>query len=223
MERHFDNDLGALKQKLLTMASYAEKSVSEAVSALVNRDLNLALAVKANDEVLDRFELEVDEMAINLLAKAPLASELRLVTISMKLSQNLERVGDEAAKIAKRARDLSREPPLNLTVELPRMSSLALGLLKTALDSFVQKDSVSARAVIPRDKEVNALHKQIQAQLIEHMKQSPDNIQRCLHLLVATKSLERIADHATNIAEEVVYLCEAQDIRHPDRAGPPTA
>jgi len=223
MERHFDNDLGELKQKLLTMASYAEKSVSDAVSALVNRDLNLALAVKANDEVLDRFELEVDEMAINLLAKAPLASELRLVTISMKLSQNLERVGDEAAKIAKRARDLSREPPLKLTLELPRMSSLALELLKTALDSFVHKNSVSARAVIPRDKEVNALHKQIQAQLIEHMKQSPDNIQRCLHLLIATKSLERIADHATNIAEEVVYLCEAQDIRHPNKAGQATS
>lgn len=217
MERHFDHDLAELKQKLLTMASHAEKSVSDAVSALVNRDLDLALAVKANDEVLDRFELDVDEMAINLLAKAPLASELRLVTIAMKLSQNLERVGDEATKIAKRARDLSKEPPLKLQLELPRLSSLSLGLLKAALDSFVQKDSAAARAVIPRDKEVNALHKQIQAQIIEHMKLSPDNIQRCLHLLVATKSLERIADHATNIAEEVVYLCEAQDIRHADK------
>ena len=118
MERHFDNDLAELKQKLLTMASHAEKAVSDAVSALVNRDLDLALAVKANDEVLDRFELDVDEMAINLLAKAPLASELRLVTIAMKLSQNLERVGDEATKIAKRARDLSKEPPLKLQLDL---------------------------------------------------------------------------------------------------------
>jgi phosphate transport system protein len=216
MERHFDHDLAELKQKLLTMASHAEKSVSDAVSALVNRDLELALAVKANDEVLDRFELDVDEMAINLLAKAPLASELRMVTIAMKLSQNLERVGDEATKIAKRARDLSKEPPLKLNLELPKLSGLVLGLLKSALDSFVQKDSAAARAVIPRDKEINALHKQIQAQVIEHMKQSPDNIQRSLHLLVAVKSLERIGDHATNIAEEVVYLCEAQDIRHAD-------
>ena len=199
------------------MASHAEKAVSDAVSALVNRDLDLALAVKANDEVLDRFELDVDEMAINLLAKAPLASELRLVTIAMKLSQNLERVGDEATKIAKRARDLSKEPPLKLQLELSKLSSLALGLLKAALDSFVQKDSAAARAVIPRDKEINALHKQTQAQIIEHMKLSPDNIQRCLHLLVAAKSLERIGDHATNIAEEVVYLCEAQDIRHADK------
>ncbi|MGC3958888.1 MAG: phosphate signaling complex protein PhoU [Verrucomicrobiota bacterium] len=217
MERHFDHDLADLKQKLLTMASHAEKSVSDAVTALVQRDLALALAVKANDEVLDRFELEVDEMAINLLAKAPLASELRLVTIAMKLSQNLERVGDEATKIAKRARDLSQEPPLKLQLEFPRLLTLALGLLKAAIDSFVQKDSAAARAMIPRDKEINALHKQIQAQIIEHMKQSPDNIQRCLHLLVAAKSLERIADHATNIAEEVVYLYEAEDIRHADK------
>lgn len=217
MERHFDNDLAELKQKLLTMASHAEKSVSDAVSALVNRDLDLALAVKANDEVLDRFELDVDEMAINLLAKAPLASELRLVTMAMKLSQNLERVGDEATKIAKRARDLSKEPPLKLQLDLPRLSGLSLGLLKAALDSFVQKDSAAARNMIPRDREINALHKQIQGQIIEHMKQSPDNIQRCLHQLVAAKSLERIADHAKSIAEEVVYLYEAQDIRHADK------
>lgn len=217
MERHFDHELEELKQKLLTMASHAEKAVSDAVNALVNRNLDLALAVKANDEVLDRFELDVDEMAINLLSKAPLASDLRLVTIAMKLSQNLERVGDEATKIAKRARDLSKEPPLKLQLDLSKLSSQALGSLKSALDAFVQKDSTAARAIIPRDKEINALHKQIQAQIIEHMKQSPDNIARCLHLLVATKSLERIADHAKNIAEEVVYLCEAQDIRHADK------
>ena len=173
--------------------------------------------MNANDEVLDRFELDVDEMAINLLAKAPLASELRMVTMAMKLSQNLERVGDEATKIAKRARDLSKEPPLKLNLELAKLSLLVLGLLKSALDSFVQKDSAAARAVIPRDKEINALHKQIQGQIIDHMKLSPDNIQRSLHLLVAVKSLERIGDHATNIAEEVVYLCEAQDIRHADK------
>jgi phosphate transport system protein len=221
MERHFDHELGELKEKLLTMASHAEKAVSDGVSALMNRDLDLALRVKDNDEVLDQFEMAVDEEAIALLAKAPLANDLRFVTVALKLSQNLERVGDEAAKIAKRARDLCKEPPLKLQLDLPRLSTLALGLLKTSLDSFVQKDSVAARAVIPRDKEVNGLHKQIQAQIIEHMKESPDHIARCLHLLVAAKSLERIADHAKNIAEEVVYLCEAQDIRHSGGAPAP--
>jgi len=217
MERHFDHDLGELKEKLLTMASHAEEAVNDAVKALVTRDLELALQVKANDEILDHFEMEIDEAAITLLARAPLASDLRLVTVAMKISQNLERAGDEATKIAKRARDLSKEPPLKLSLPLSEMSALALGLLKSALDAFVNRDSAAARALIPRDKQVNALHKDIQQQLIAHMKENPDYIARCLHLLVAAKSLERIADHATNIAEEVVYLYEATDIRHADK------
>ena len=217
MERHFDHDLGELKEKLLTMASHAEKAVNDAVRALVDRDLELALQVKANDEILDHFEMEIDEAAITLLARAPLASDLRLVTVAMKISQNLERAGDEATKIAKRARDLAKEPPLKLSLPLAQMSTLALGLLKSALDAFVNRDSAAARALIPRDKEVNASHKGIQQQLIAHMKENPDYIARCLHFLVAAKSLERIADHATNIAEEVVYLCEAADIRHADK------
>lgn len=217
MERHFEQDLADLKQKLLTMASHAEKAVTDAVSALVNRNLELALQVRANDEVLDQFEMEIDEAAIALLARAPLASDLRLVTVAMKVSQNLERAGDEATKIAKRARDLAKEPPLKLKLPLSQMADLALGLLKAALDAFVNRDSAAARALIPRDQQVNALHKEIQHQLIAHMKESADNIARCLHFLVAAKSLERIADHATNIAEEVVYLCEAADIRHADK------
>jgi phosphate transport system protein len=214
MEHHFDNELGELKQKLLTMASHAETAVNEAIRALVERDYDLALHVKENDSVLDRFEVEVDEMAIHILAKAPLASDLRFVTVAMKISQNLERVGDEAAKIAKRARDLSQEPPVKVTVDLPHMAGLALEMLKAALDSFVNRNSAAARAIIPRDKDVNALNKQISGVLTEYMMANPDAIKRCLHLLVVTKSLERIADHAKNVAEEVVYLCEAQDIRH---------
>ncbi len=217
MERHFEHDLADLKEKLLTMASHAEQAVNDAVAALVNRDRELALRVQANDEILDRFEVEIDEAAITLLARAPLASDLRLVTVAMKISQNLERAGDEATKIAKRARDLSQEPPLKLNLALTPMSALALGLLQAALDAFVNRDPAAARALIPRDKQVNALHKEIQRQLITHMKEHPDNIARCLHFLVAAKSLERIADHATNIAEEVVYLYEATDIRHADK------
>ena len=217
MEHHFDQGLNELKQRLLTMASHAESAVNRSVEALVNRNLELALQVRADDEILDRFEVEIDELVINLLAKAPLAGDLRLGMIAMKLSQNLERIGDEATKIAKRARDLSKEPPLKLHVEIPRMSALALDLLKTALDAFVNRDAAAARALIPRDEAVNVIHKQIQQQIIEHMKESPENIARCLHFLVAVKSLERIADHATNIAEEVVYLCDAADIRHTDK------
>ena len=214
MERHFDHELNELKQRLLTMASHAETAVNRAVEALTTRNYDLALQVKQADEVIDRGEVEIDELAIKLLAKAPLATELRLVTVAMKISQNLERVGDEAAKIAKRARDLSQEPPVKITVDLPRMAGLALAMLKGALDAFVHRDSGAARALIPQDAEVDALNKQINRELTEYMMSDRESIPRCLNLMIATRSLERIADHATNIAEEVVYLCEATDIRH---------
>jgi phosphate transport system protein len=222
MERHFDHELNALKDRLLTMASHAEAAVNQSVEALTNRDLDLALRVKEDDSMIDQFEIEIDDLAIQMLAKAPLASDLRFVTVAMKISQNLERVGDEAAKIAKRARDLSKEPPLKLAVDLPKMAGLALGMLKAALDSFVQRDPAAARAVIPQDQIVDALHKEIQRQLTKQMTENAETITRCLNLMVAAKSLERIADHATNVAEEVVYLCEAHDIRHPGN-GPPAS
>jgi phosphate transport system protein len=211
---YFDNEIGELKQKLLTMASHAETAVNRAVEALVTRNLDLALQVKTDDNILDQLEVEVDNLAIHLLSKAPLARDLRFVTVAMKISQNLERIGDEATKIAKRARDLSKEPPLKLNLELPQMAGLALTMLKAALDAFVVRDSAAARAVIPRDLEVDALNKKINRELTEYMMNDRDSIPRCLNLMIASRSLERIADHATNVAEEVVYLCEAQDIRH---------
>ncbi len=218
--QHFENELGGLREKLLTMASYAEAAVRGAVQAVAERDYPLAQRIREDDRAIDRLEVEVDELAIKLLAKAPLAGDLRLVTVAMRISQNLERVGDEATKIAKRARDLSQEPPLKLAVDIPPMADLALQMLKTALDSFVNRDPAAARAVIPRDKEVDALNKEIHRLLAARMIESPDTISRCLHLMVVAKSLERIADHAKNVAEEVVYFCEAQDIRHPASTRP---
>jgi len=211
---HFEQELAVLKTKLLTMASHAESAVKQAVNALVTRDYDLAIQVRADDAVIDRFEIDLDELAIHLLAKAPLASDLRFITVAMKISQNLERVGDEATKIAKRARDLSQEPPLKLSLEIPRLADLALQLLKLALDSFVARDPAAARALIPEDKQVDALNREIHRQLADHMVKEPTAIPRCLSLMVVAKSLERIADHAKNVAEEVVYLCEAADIRH---------
>ena len=214
MDNHFEMGLDELRQKLLTMASHAETAVNQSVQSLMQRNRDLAVRVRADDDLIDKFEIEIDEMAILLLTKAPLASNLRLVTVAMKISQNLERIGDEATKIAKRSRDLAQEPPVKINLDLPRMATLALAMVKDSLDSFVQRDSVAARAIIPRDKEVDALNKQLHQLLAQHMMANPDTIARCLHWIVATKSLERIADHAKNIAEEVVYLCEAQDIRH---------
>jgi phosphate transport system protein len=219
MENNFEIGLEALRQKLLLMASHAETAVNQSVQALVQRDYDLALRVKEDDRVIDQFEVEIDDLVIQLLTKAPLATNLRLVTVAMKISQNLERVGDEASKIAKRARDLSQEPPVKITIDLPRMADMALAMLKSSLDTFVNKDPVAARAIIPRDKEVDALNKQIHEILAQHMVANPDTISRCLNWMVACKSLERIADHAKNIAEEVVYLYEAQDIRHTGNKG----
>jgi phosphate transport system protein len=196
------------------MGSHAETAVNQSLQALVQRDHDLALRVKENDRVIDQFEVEIDDLVIQLLTKAPLATNLRLVTVAMKISQNLERVGDEASKIAKRARDLTQEPPVKIAIDLPRMAGMALAMLKSSLDAFVNKDPVAARAIIPRDKEVDALNKQIHEILAQHMVAHPDTIGRCLNWMVACKSLERIADHGKNIAEEVVYLYEAQDIRH---------
>ena len=214
MIHHFDTELDNLKQKLLAMARHAETAVNHAVQALVERDYGLALQVKEDDKVLDQFEIEIDDLAIHLLAKAPLASDLRLITVAMKISQNLERVGDEASKIANRARDLSQEPPLKQSVDIPAMARLAVQMLKKSLDSFVDHDPAAARALIPGDKTVDALNKQIHRELAQIMVADPETIPRCLSLMIVSKSLERIADHATNVAEEVVYLCEAQDIRH---------
>jgi phosphate transport system protein len=213
--QHFVSELDTLKERLLRMASYAESAVRSAVQALVTRDHELALRVRSEDGAIDHFELEVDELAVKLLAKAPFATDLRLIMVAMKISQNLERVGDEATQIAKRARDLSQEPPLKLVVGIPQMADLALQMLKAALDSFVNHDPVAARALIPQDKQVDAMNKEIHGLLATQMVQSPDTISRCLNLMVVAKSLERIADHAKSVAEEVVYFCEARDIRHP--------
>ena len=214
MENHFETGLNALRQKILLMASRAETAVNQSVEALVMRDFDLAQRVREDDNIIDQFEIEIDEMAIVLLTKAPLASNLRLITVAMKVSQNLERIGDEATKIAKRARDLAQEPPVKINLDVNRMATLSLAMVKDALDSFVHRDSAAARAIVPRDKEVDALNRQIHQQLAQHMMENPDTIGRCLNWIVASKSLERIADHAKNIAEEVVYLYEAQDIRH---------
>jgi len=220
MDNHFDTGLEELRQKLILMASHAETAVNDSVQALMQRNHDLAVKVRADDDIIDTFEIEIDEMAIQLLTKAPLATNLRLVTVAMKVSQNLERIGDEATKIAKRARDLSQEPPVKITLDLPRLARMALSMVKDALDAFVQRDSTAARAIIPRDKEVDALNREMHTALAQHMMENRDAIGRCLHWIVAAKSLERIADHAKNIAEEVVYLCEAQDIRHTQHAAP---
>jgi phosphate transport system protein len=203
-----------LKDSLLAMASHAESAVARAIRALVDRDDALAVQVQHDDNVLDQFEIEIDDTALHLLAKAPLATELRLITVAMKISQNLERVGDEAVTISRRAIDLNTEPQLKPYIDLPRMATMSLEMLRDAITAFVNREPDRARAVVPRDTEVDNLNRQLHRELSSYMVERPTTITRCLHLMVISKSLERIADHATNVAEEVVYLYEAKDIRH---------
>jgi len=213
---HYAEELTRLKESLLAMASHAESAVTRALRALVERDAELARQVEQDDNVLDQFEIEIDDTAIHLLAKAPLATELRLITVAMKISQNLERVGDEAVTIARRAADLNAEPQLKPYVDLPRMATMSLEMLRDAISAFVNRQTELARSVIPRDQDVDDLNRQLHRELSSYMVERPTTITRCLHLMVISKALERIADHATNIAEEVVYLYEAKDIRHAD-------
>ncbi|MEN9632530.1 MAG: hypothetical protein RL077_934 [Verrucomicrobiota bacterium] len=217
---HYNEELAQLKESLLAMASHAESAVSRALRALVDRNDDLARQVEADDNILDQFEIEIDDLAIHLLAKAPLATELRLITVAMKISQNLERVGDEAVTISRRSVELNSEPQLKPYVDLPRMATMSLEMLREAITAFVNREPARARAVIPRDQDVDDLNRQLHRELSSYMVERPTTITRCLRLMVISKAIERIADHATNIAEEVVYLYEAKDIRHTSMKAP---
>jgi phosphate transport system protein len=211
---HYNEEMNRLKESLLAMASHAESALTRAMRALVERDDLLAQSVQDDDNIIDQFEVEIDDIAIHLLAKAPVATDLRLTTVAMKISQNLERVGDSAVTIARRAIDLDTEPQLKPYVDLPRMATMSLEMLRDSISAFINRDPDKARAVVPRDAEVDALNKQLHRELSSFMVERPANITRCLNLMVISKCLERVADHATNIAEDVVYLYEAIDIRH---------
>ena len=211
---HYNEEMSRLKESLLAMASHAESSVTRAIRALVERDDQLAQSVIDDDNIIDQFEVDIDDIAIHLLAKAPVATDLRLTTVAMKISQNLERVGDSAVTIARRAIELGTEPQLKPYVDLPRMAVMSTEMLRDSITAFINREPEKARAVVPRDREVDNLNRQLHRELASFMVERPATISRCLNLMVISKCLERIADHATNVAEEVVYLYEAIDIRH---------
>jgi phosphate transport system protein len=211
---HYNEEMTRLKESLLAMASHAESALTRAMRALVERDDLLAQSVMDDDSIIDQFEVDIDDIAIHLLAKAPVATDLRLTTVAMKISINLERVGDSAVTIARRAVELNTEPQLKPYIDLPRMATMSLEMLRDAISAFINREPEKARAVVPRDLEVDNLNRQLHRELASFMIERPATITRCLNLMVISKCLERIADHATNVAEEVVYLYEAIDIRH---------
>ncbi|HNW42260.1 MAG TPA: phosphate signaling complex protein PhoU [Opitutaceae bacterium] len=214
---HYAEEMTRLKEDLLAMASHAEDAVARAMRALIERDDALSRQVEEDDNILDQFEIEIDDLAIHLLAKAPLATDLRFTTIAMKTSANLERIGDEAVTIARRAVELNTEPQLKAYVDLPRMAEMAMAMLHEAITALVNRDADKARQVVASDSAVDDLNRQVHRELASFMVEKPATITRSLKLMVISKSLERIADHATNIAEQVVYLLEAVDIRHSEK------
>ena len=215
METPLEHELDALKRLLLTMAGEVERSLQLAVRALVERDSALAQQVIASDSVIDQREIEVDHRVIEAIVRdKPLARDLRFVITAIKIAPDLERVADHAVNIAEQALALNRVPPLKPFITLPHMARTAAEMVRDALSAFVTADSAAARAVIARDDEVDAMHEQVFRELLTYMMEDPTTIPRALSLLLIARSLERIADQGTNIAEQVVYLAEGQDIRH---------
>jgi len=223
MKRYFDAELEALRTHLLQMGDRAIDNTRTALRALMDADMKLADSVIAADDEIDRFEVQIDDEAIGYMTlRGPIASDLRLVIVGMKASHDLERVGDEATSIARRARRLAIEPRLDLYVDIPRMSNIALEMLRDALDCYVQEDEQKALAVCRRDAEVDNLNRLVYRRLTSFMIENPDTIARAIELMFISKSIERIADHASNIAEEMIYLAKGQDVRHtPEVRVPP--
>jgi phosphate transport system protein len=218
LKRFFDAELETFRSQLILMGETAIEQVRRAIKALVESDTALATQVIATDDELDRLEVKMDDEAVRFMnLRAPIASDLRLVIVGMKASHDLERVGDEASSIAKRAVRLSAEPPLKPYIDLPRMANIALEMLRDALDCFLNGDVEKAIAVCHRDAEVDLLNKQLYRELSSFMVEDPATISRALELMFISKSIERIADHATNIAEEMVFLAKGEDVRHTEQ------
>ena len=197
------------------MGGRAEAIVLKSVEALRRRDESLAREVSVDDRAIDRLEIEIEEHAIGLLAlQQPLASDLRFITAALKISNDLERAGDHAVNIARSATKLAGEPPLTPMADIPRMAELASGMLHGALDAFVRRDGDGARTLCLRDDDVDQLNRQIFEQLEAMMTDDPSTITRAIELILVARNLERVADLATNVAEEVVFIAEARIIKH---------
>jgi phosphate transport system protein len=215
MKRFFDAELETFRSHLILMGETAIRQVRSAIQALVEANPGLAGQVIAADDELDELEVKIDDEAVRYMnLRAPVASELRLVIVGMKASHDLERVGDEATSIAKRAIKLCAEPPLKPYIDIPRMATMALEMLRDALDCFLQVDEARAVAVCKRDAVVDNLNRQLYRELTSFMVERPETISRAIELMFISKSIERIADHATNIAEEMIYLSEGKNVRH---------
>jgi phosphate transport system protein len=215
IHRHFDEELQDLKKKLIDMGAMVESQIQGAIRGLTERDSDLARRIIANDNRVNALDVEVDEMCLRLLAlHQPTASDLRFITTGMKISTELERMSDLAESISERVIELNEEPQLKPYIDLPRMAHWSMRMVKDSLDAFVNRDATLARKVCGDDDFVDSLNVQLFRELLSFMIENTQTITRAIRLTFVAKSIERIADHATNIAELVVYMVEGKIIRH---------
>lgn len=217
--RQYDSELNEIRHKLLEMGGKVEVMINDALKALVERDTPLADKVIAFDHQINRLEMEIDERCLEVLARRqPAARDLRFITLAMKIVTDLERIGDQCRNIGKRTRELNDEPPLKPYIDLPRMAQHAGNMVKEALDAFVTGDDALALKVCRDDDFVDNLNEQIQRELLTFMMADPSTISRAMKVIHVTKCVERIADHATNVAEMVIFMIKGKDIRHTSTA-----
>jgi len=215
MKRFFDTELETLRSDLFRMGEKVIANLRSALRAYAERDADLARLVIGADDEIDDLEVQIDDEAIRYLSlRTPVATELRVVLTGMKASHELERAADEVTKIARRIRNLAGNPPLQVSVDVVRMGEIAAEMLRDALDCFVHGTEERALAVCHRDTEVDGLNRTLCEELTEMMSNSPDLVPSALDLVFISKAIERIADHATNVAEETIYLINAKDVRH---------
>jgi phosphate transport system protein len=211
----YDAELNEIRQKLLEMGGKVEVMIGDAMKSLVERDSALAERTIAFDHEINHLEVEIDEKCLQVLAtRQPAARDLRFLTLALKIVTDLERIGDQCAAIAKRARELNLEPPLKPYIDLPRMAHWAGVMVKESLDAFVRGDEDLAIKVCTDDQFVDDLNEQIQRELLTFMIEDPNTISRSIKINYISKCLERIADHATNVAEMVIFMVKGKDIRH---------
>jgi len=217
----FDEALASLRNNVLMMAGLTERSLDRAMKGLFQRDDNLCATAIADDEEIDQLEKQIDKDGVDILLRfQPVASDLRRVVSAMKLSSNLERMADQATNIARRARKLNRHPPLpEMQLILP-MQEQAMSMFKDSLDAYVREDVELGRAIVPRDEKLDDLTRVTSRRLVQRMGEDPDQLRGYLNLMFIARHLERVGDHATNIAEDAVYAAAAEDIRHQPYVAP---
>ncbi len=213
--RHFEAELAVLKERLLEMGGLAEERVRSALRGLVTRDSRELDQVLAGDGPINQLHVEIDNRAFTLLAlQQPMAVDLRTIVAALKIDTDLERVGDLAVNIAEAASRYLRQLPVKPLIDLPRMSEIAEGMLHDALDAFIRRDVALAQSVLERDDDLDGLKNQIFRELLTYMIETPTKIEASLDLILVSRHLERIGDHATNIAEDVIFMVSARDVRH---------